>query len=335
MKRLPKALGSDGEFYAAILIYGLAALAAALWLGDPGWFVPLVDLSGWTGSLGAICLVMMAVWAVRSVGKEDFAGAFLGHVANWPQRLAGVCLFLSMGVFLGIFTSVKTMMPHIAPFAYDRVLADIDRSLHGADPWTYLRWMTPFEGVIRWVYGPVAGGIMSASSFFVCVTDWERRRQYLWAFLLCWVLLGNIAPLAFMAAGPVFYHGITGSTRFAELSDFIFGQASAGDFTSSLPGMLWEGYTDKTPGFGMGISAFPSMHVSITTLFALAAFAMHRRIGYVMLAYLVFIVAASVHLGWHYAIDGYVSILATVIIWKLAGMRAGKAAFASRERQLA
>ena len=28
----------------------------------------------------------------------------------------------------------------------------------------------------------------------------------------------------------------------------------------------------------------------------------------------------SIYLGWHYAIDGYVSIIAVVLIWKLAGV---------------
>lgn len=36
------------------------------------------------------------------------------------------------------------------------------------------------------------------------------------------------------------------------------------------------------------------------------------------------ILFGSVLLGWHYAIDGYFSIAATIVIWKIVGRKWGK-----------
>lgn len=334
-KSLVSALRRDAEFYAAIVLYGLTALAVALWLGDPGWFAPWVDMGAWIACVPVAVVAVAVIWPCRAGRSGGLATAFRNHLADWPRRLAGVCLFLWLGLFLGLFTSFKTMMPHLAPFAYDGVFAGIDHALHGADPWTYLQWMANYEAPVRWLYGPVAGMLGVTSCFLVCVSDWERRRQFLWAFFFCWVVLGNILPLAFMAGGPVFYHGLTGSDRFSELSDFLFAQAHAGDFTSTVPAQLWQGYIRQKPGFGTGISAFPSMHVSMATLLTLGSFARHRRIGYAMAAFLLFVMAASVHLGWHYAVDGYVSVLATTAIWNLAGARSVRGDFVPSQRQLA
>ncbi|MCH8197830.1 MAG: hypothetical protein IH904_07085, partial [Proteobacteria bacterium] len=41
--------------------------------------------------------------------------------------------------------------------------------------------------------------------------------------------------------------------------------------------------------------------------------------GIVLTAYAVIIFIGSVHLGWHYAIDGYAGIAGTWLIWKFAG----------------
>jgi hypothetical protein len=40
-------------------------------------------------------------------------------------------------------------------------------------------------------------------------------------------------------------------------------------------------------------------------------------------AYAVVIFIGSVHLGWHYAIDGYAGIAGTWLIWKFAGFVLG------------
>jgi hypothetical protein len=38
-----------------------------------------------------------------------------------------------------------------------------------------------------------------------------------------------------------------------------------------------------------------------------------------MLAYAAVILFGSIYLGWHYAVDGYVSIAVTYLIWRFSG----------------
>jgi hypothetical protein len=96
---------------------------------------------------------------------------------------------------------------------------------------------------------------------------------------------------------------------------------SPDDPLSQIPQALWLAFTEKSPGMGSGISAFPSLHLAITTLIVLAAFQLRAWLGWVMAAYLCVIMAGSVHLGWHYAIDGYFAIAATFVLWKAVGLR--------------
>jgi hypothetical protein len=61
------------------------------------------------------------------------------------------------------------------------------------------------------------------------------------------------------------------------------------------------------------------MHNAQAALFAAAAYRLDRRLGHVALAYLVAIFLGSIHLGWHYALDGVVGIAAALLVWVLAG----------------
>jgi hypothetical protein len=60
------------------------------------------------------------------------------------------------------------------------------------------------------------------------------------------------------------------------------------------------------------------MHVSMATLFALSISKVSRVAGIGAWLCMATILVASVHLAYHYAVDGYVAIAATVAIWALA-----------------
>jgi hypothetical protein len=83
--------------------------------------------------------------------------------------------------------------------------------------------------------------------------------------------------------------------------------------------MLWTGYVNRGIQFGGGISAMPSLHLATSFSFALLGFAINRRLGLLFALFTGLILIGSVHLGWHYALDGYAAILATWPIWWAVG----------------
>lgn len=119
-----------------------------------------------------------------------------------------------------------------------------------------------------------------------------------------------------MSAGPVFYENVTGDARFAGLLAYL-ARNSGQEWVQVF---LWSAYSGAQPGVaGAGISAFPSLHVASATLCVLLAANAHRWLLWIGMAYCAVILFGSVHLGWHYAVDGYFSIAATVLIWKVVG----------------
>jgi hypothetical protein len=54
-------------------------------------------------------------------------------------------------------------------------------------------------------------------------------------------------------------------------------------------------------------------------LYALVGWRTARWLGCLFGAYAVFVFVGSIHLGWHYAIDGYVSAIGILAIWHVVG----------------
>ena len=69
--------------------------------------------------------------------------------------------------------------------------------------------------------------------------------------------------------------------------------------------MLWRVYQSHGIAVGSGISAMPSLHVAIAMSVVLLARKIDRRLAIASTIFTVLIMIGSVHLGWHYAIDGY------------------------------
>jgi len=63
----------------------------------------------------------------------------------------------------------------------------------------------------------------------------------------------------------------------------------------------------------------PSVHNGLAFLFALAGWKLSRPLGYLFGAYALLIWVGSIHLGWHYGVDGIVAIGLTLGIWRVCG----------------
>ena len=126
--------------------------------------------------------------------------------------------------------------------------------------------------------------------------------------------------------GPVYYgRVVAGPDPYAPLLQYLAAvDARYGLYASELQRILWKGYVSPASApFYEGISAMPSLHVALPVLFALLAWRTHRGLFWATTAFAVIIFIGSIHLGWHYALDGYVAALGAAVIWWASGKLVG------------
>lgn len=66
------------------------------------------------------------------------------------------------------------------------------------------------------------------------------------------------------------------------------------------------------------------MHVAIAVLIACASWQLNRRLGWVMILFALLIWIGSIHLAWHYAVDGLSALPLALGIWWLSGIIADR-----------
>ena len=242
-----------------------------------------------------------------------------------PSRLLSLAiLFPVVSLFMQGFAVAKSNIAFINPFSWDRAFMELDRLLHGgSDPWQYMQpfiqlphmtlminffynlWFFLFTGTVIWAVAMRKPEVLPL--------------RYLIAFMLTWVIGGNLIATLFSSAGPVYFGRLGLSPDpYAPLMAMLHGISEIMPvWALDTQELLWKGYLAQDTTLG-GISAFPSMHNAQAVLMALLAWQCNRKLGVAMIIYAMLIAIGSVWLGWHYAVDAYAGILIAFACWWLA-----------------
>ena len=234
---------------------------------------------------------------------------------------------LLLPLLMGGFGTLKQLIPLYNPFSWDDIWAELGQYLcFGWTPWqlTHAVFGAPLATVfldrlyLAWV--PLLFLIIPAVAF---AAPRLLRAQFFLSFAGAFVLIGVVGAFIFSSAGPCFATliGTRSAGNYVELMARLHAIDASGYHLSSVyfQNELWQAYRRHEFGFGLGISAMPSMHNAIAFLYALAA----GRLGWGMRAlvwsFTALILIGSVHLGWHYLSDGLVAWAATYGIWQASG----------------
>ena len=245
---------------------------------------------------------------------------------SWELWAYAVPVLVLLPPFFATFTALKILIPVINPFTWDPAFAEWDRLLHGGrHPWEWLYpllghpWATYAMQKIYQFWLLSVYAVMLWQLFNM--KDKVLRMQFFISFLLSWALIGSLAATLLSSAGPVYFERVTGlADPYAPLMEHIRSLEGIPGFRlASMQDWLWSNYANEITEAFTGISAMPSMHIGSVTLMALVAWRTHRYLGILLTVFASIIMLGSVHLAWHYAIDGYVAALVAILIWAGTG----------------
>ena len=327
-------LRSHALLYAFALLVLMAAVLESRLLGVP---LDLRMVMIFTGPvLLVLAIMVMAGLAGETVrlaraGFEGSLPAALGAKLRddylSPERVSnGLHAAAFMTLYMVGYTFMKRAIPLAVPFSWDDAFMRWDKALHfGTHPF---EWLAP---VLEAPWVTFLLNVNYNAWFFVMFACWfwqgcgradsPLRQRFLLGFTLTWFLGTCVLGTVFSSVGPCFYGRLLpGPDPYAPLMAWLAtANAEYPIWSLTIMDQLWANYLTGT-GVVNGISAMPSMHVGTSVLFALLGFASGRKAtAWLLAAFAALIMVGSVHLGWHYAIDGYAGAAVAVFGWWAAG----------------
>jgi hypothetical protein len=329
-----QAVRSHALLYGFALLVCAAAILESHLLGLP---LDLQMVMLFTGPVLIVLAMMMATglavetWRLARAGHQGSLFLALGrkllddYLA--PVRVANAVHAMSfMTLYMVGYTFIKRAIPLAVPFSWDETFMLWDRAVHfGVHPYEVLQGLLD-EPVVTFILNVNYNMwfiVMFACWFWqgFAGRDTALRHHFLLGFTLTWFLGTCVLGTIFASVGPCFYGRLfPGEDPYAPLMAWLHAaDAHYPIWSLKVMDALWQNYETGT-GVVNGISAMPSMHVGTSVLFAILGFASgYRWLGILLSAFAVLIMVGSVHLGWHYAIDGYAGAAVAAFGWWAAG----------------
>ena len=276
--------------------------------------------------LGFIPFVLWYLFQIHRAGERQPLKRIRNDIR--PSRVVAILAAMVLApITASAFTAAKSALPFAVPFYLDAPLASFERALFGIDPWrishAVLGWATPAidRAYLTWL--PV---MLVAFNLVLLSRPSELKTRSLIAYLVMWPAVGTLGSYLFSSAGPIFYNAIFGK-GFEGLVPMLRQEGAAG--TLAAYEHLWRAYSSQSVALGGGISAMPSMHIAMAFWLALTLRAAFPKVQWAGWAYFALIWVGSVHLGWHYVLDGLAGAIGAALVWRLApylAFRAGSRA---------
>ena len=266
-----------------------------------------------------------------------FAALYLGWPRTVKDKLArfynrdfvvsGFLLVVITLLFHSVYLGFKTSFSDFVPFWADEILMKADRALHFGDiPWQLIAPVFSNAPAIYatdflYTFWLLLNLFIILQQAFASKTP-ELRATFFLCYYIVWIVMGTIIALAASSAGPCYFQHVSALPNpYDGQMAFLHGLHGKTELNAlAFQITLWDNHAKGLGGIINGISAFPSIHVAMAVVFALIGRHYGHAVRWGSYAYLAIILLGSVALNWHYAVDGYASLLMTPVIWCLSSL---------------
>lgn len=315
--------GQAIRFFAPMFALAVAHFCVALSIGER----PLTSYFTltWMAEVFSILLLPLFLWIIYTTWQALREGAasplafLVERVRAERHRFYGAfAILLCFALVNRSYRAIKVAIPRLEPFYADPLFAQWDKALFGVDPWRITHALigplgTEFVDTAYFLWFKIVHLTFAFAAFS---KDRSFQMQACLSYFLIWIILGNILAITMSAAGPCYYEHFYGDDRFRPLTDLL---AERGTIAAILQEYLLSASGDEA--IGSGISAMPSLHCALTMFIVLVVW---KKFGpgwqfALAVAYHFVILIGSVHLGWHYAVDGLLSSVLVPPLWWAVG----------------